>query len=116
MTKKEFFEAMDPDYGCGVYDWKNGVFYTIDEGNGEIYGAQYKEISLEMITAIVEFGCENIEEYIRTTYPAPGTCAKDKLSFMGFDSLEDAWNWEFEDIAKYLWNGNELVDYVKYGN
>lgn len=115
MTKREFFEAMDPDYGCGVYDLKNGIFFFIDEGDGNIYGAQYKELSMEMITAIVELGCENIEMYLREHYPAPGTCAEDRLEFYDFDTLEDAWNWEFEAVANYLIEGNDLVDLVKYG-
>lgn len=122
MTKKEFFKAWDYKHenDQGIYDAKNNVFYILDyvyslkeNGEFEVCGAMFKEISMEMITAIVELGCEGIENYIRANYPAPGTGSKGKLGFIEFETLGDAWEDYFEEISDNLYTERQIVEALR---
>ena len=123
MTKKEFMEAWDWEHEAdeGIYDLENGVFYFLDYSYGEddnpkLWGTQSKEISASMMIALVELGCENITQYLLETYPAPGTGVEERLDFYGFDSIEEAWEYKFKDIADNLYTETRIVKAIRGEN
>lgn len=99
----------------GVYDPETDWVYWADmNADGDIYGIQFCSINPEDAWGYHYHNpwCKSLMEYANETRPAPGTGAKNRLSFYSVDTVSDA-IWVCRELAHNPWVGDDSFERLK---